>query len=113
MTFAVALSLGAFAYAHPGGPRGHHRDGLDSLTKDLNLTADQQAKVQPILDAAKPKLQTIRQDAMSKAKAVLDNSVAQIRPLLTSDQQTKLDAIIKARQDMMNAAKELHAAKSE
>ena len=48
---------------------------------------------------------------MTKAKAVIDDSVSQIRPLLTSEQQTKLDAIVKAHQDMMNAMKELHDAK--
>jgi len=36
--------------------------------------------------------------------------VSQIRPLLTPDQQKKLDDIQKAHQDMMNAHKELHDA---
>jgi hypothetical protein len=41
---------------------------------------------------------------------VIDSTLSQIRPLLTADQQTKLDAIQKAHQDMMNARKELHDA---
>jgi uncharacterized membrane protein (DUF106 family) len=76
----------------------------------LNLTADQQTKVQPILDATKPQLAAIHQEAMQKTKNVMDGAVSQIRPILTADQQTKLDAIQKAHQDMMNAAKELHEA---
>ena len=46
-------------------------------------------------------------------KAVMDNTLSQIRPLLTADQQKKLDAIQKAHQDVMNAHRELHDATQE
>ena len=46
-------------------------------------------------------------------KTVMDSTLSQIRPLLNADQQTKLDAIQKAHQDMMNAHKELHDAMQE
>jgi len=49
---------------------------------------------------------------MTKAKAVMDASLTQIRPLLTQEQQTKLDGIVKAHEDMHNAMKELHDAKA-
>ena len=64
----------------------------------------------PILDAAKPQIAAIHQEAMQKTRSVIDGALSQIRPLLTAQQQTKLDAIQKAHQDMMNAAKELHQA---
>jgi len=109
---AGAIALGGFAMvqaqAGPGG-RGH-AFGLQGITKQLDLTSDQQTKVQPVLDAAKPQLAAIHQEAMQKAKGVIDSSLSQIRPLLTADQQKKLDAIQKAHQDMMNAHKELHDA---
>jgi hypothetical protein len=47
---------------------------------------------------------------MQKMKTVMDSSLSQIRPLLTAEQQKKLDDIQKAHQDMMNAHKELHDA---
>jgi hypothetical protein len=111
------IALGGFALVQAGDPAAtgphdwHHGSPLDHITADLNLTADQKAKVQPILDEAKPQIAAIHQDAMQKSKAIMDSTMSQIRPLLTPDQQTKLDAIQKAHQDMMNAAKELHAAK--
>jgi len=40
----------------------------------------------------------------------MESTLSQIRPLLTADQQKKLDAIQKAHQDMMNAHKELQDA---
>src|SRR6266513_1703751 len=111
---AGAIALGGFVVvqAQPGsGGAGHwhgHAFGLRGITEKLDLTADQQTKVQPILDQAKPQIAAIHQEAMQKAKTVIDSTLSQIRPLLNADQQTKLDAIQKAHQDMMNARKELH-----
>jgi len=116
---ASAIALGGFValQAQPG-PGGHgpwhgHKFGLNGITEKLNLTSDQQTKVQPILDAAKPQIRAIHQEAMQKMKAVMDNTLSQIRPLLTADQQKKLDAIQKAHQDVMNAHRELHDATHE
>ena len=108
---AGAIALGGFAIvqaqAGPGGCPHGHAFGLQHLTEKLNLTADQQTKVQPILDAAKPQIVAIHQEAMQKMHTVMDSTLSQVRPLLTADQQKKLDAIQKAHQDMMNAHKEL------
>jgi Spy/CpxP family protein refolding chaperone len=115
LTVIAAIALGAFSFAQAqpsGGPHGgRHMNPLWEMTSSLNLTDAQKAKVQPIVDQAKPQLQTIHQEAMTKAKAVIDASITQIRPLLTPEQQTKLDAIIKAHEDLHNAMKELHEAK--
>jgi Spy/CpxP family protein refolding chaperone len=115
---AGAIALGGFiitqAQAGSGAGCGHgHAFGLQGITDKLNLTADQQTKVQPILDATKPQIATIHQEAMQKMKTVMDGALSQIRPLLTPDQQKKFDAIQKAHQDMMNAHKELHQATQE
>jgi len=116
---AGAIALGGFVVvqAQPGpggGGRWHgHGFGLQGITEKLNLTSDQQTKVQPIIDGAKPQIAAIHQEAMQKMKAVMDSTVSQIRPLLTPDQQKKLDEIQKAHQDMMNAHKELHDAMQE
>jgi Spy/CpxP family protein refolding chaperone len=119
---AGAIALGGFVvvYAQPGpgspcgAGSGHgHAFGLKGITDKLNLTADQQTKVQPILDAAKPQIAAIHQEAMQKMKTVMDGTVSQIRPLLNPDQQKRLDDIQKAHQDMMNAHKELQNAMQE
>jgi len=61
------------------------------MTENLNLTPEQKTKVQPIIDQAKPQIENIRREAMQKTKAVMDNLRAQIRPMLTPDQQKKLE----------------------
>jgi len=116
---AGAIALGGFAVVqaepgHGGGGCWHgHGFALERLTKGLDLTADQQAKVQPILDQAKPQIAAIHEEAMQKMKAVIDSTTSQIRPLLTPEQQKKFDAIQKAHHDMMNAQKQLHEATQE
>lgn len=115
ITLAAAFALSGLNFAQaqpPAGPHGGwHLNPLEEMTNSLSLTDAQKAKVQPIVDQAKPQLQAIHQEAMTKAKVVMDTSIAQIRPLLTPEQQTKLDGIIKAHEDMHNAMKELHDAK--
>jgi periplasmic protein CpxP/Spy len=111
-----AIALGGFAIAQAeGGPGRWHGQGLSlqHLTKTLNLTSDQQAKVQPILNQAKPQIIAIHKDAMQKTQAVMATTMSQIRPLLTPEQQTKFDAVQKARQDMRDAQQELHNAMKE
>src|ERR1044071_2759287 len=113
---AGAIALGGFVVvqAQPGPDgSGHwrgHAFGLKGITDNLNLTADQQTKVQPILDAAKPQIAAIHHEAMQKMHTVMNDTLSQMRPLLDADQQKKLDAIEKAHQDMRNASKQLHDA---
>jgi hypothetical protein len=87
--------------------------GLREFTDKLDLTAEQQTRVQPILDQAKPQIAAIHQEAMQKMKTAIDSALSQIRPILTADQQKKFDAIQKAHQDIMNAQKALHEATQE
>jgi Spy/CpxP family protein refolding chaperone len=122
LTFATAgaIALGGFAWVnaqdsaggvggHQGGWRGH-RFGMEHLTKSFNLTPDQQTKVQPLLDQARPQIIAIHKDARQKTQAIMDKTMSQIRPILTADQQAKFDALQKARQDMRTAMQELHSA---
>ncbi len=99
VTVLSALALGGSAFANDPsdanydrhGGRGFRHNPLERITDDLNLTADQQTKVQPILDQARPQLEQIHREAMEKTRAVMQNTMAQIRPLLTPEQQQKLD----------------------
>lgn len=117
---ACGLTLGGLTYLkakEPGengpGPMHPHRmmgNPLEHLSEKLDLTADQKAKVQPIIDQAKPQIEAIHQEAMEKMRAIMESSGAQIRPLLTPQQQQKFDAMKKAHQDMHKAMQEMHDA---
>jgi Spy/CpxP family protein refolding chaperone len=120
----VGLALASLVYLQakePGehGPKPEHGPGphhmmmgnpFDHFTKDLNLTDDQKTKVQPIIDQTKPQMAAIHKEAMEKMHALLESAGAQIRPLLTPEQQVKFDAMKKAHDDMRKAMEEMHDA---
>jgi Spy/CpxP family protein refolding chaperone len=120
MMAVVVLVLGGFAVAFadidagpgPGDHRGWHGHGLaiEHMTKALKLTPEQQAKVQPIVDQTRPQIMAIHREAMEKTHAAIDQALSQIRPLLTPEQQKKLDDLKKAHEDMRKAQEELRAA---
>jgi Spy/CpxP family protein refolding chaperone len=100
LTAISALSLGSAAFAQDQdttgqeqheGRGGRRHEPLERMTEKLNLTPEQKAKVQPILDQAKPKIAAIHQEAMQKMKTVMDETIAQLRPMLTPEQQKQLD----------------------
>jgi Spy/CpxP family protein refolding chaperone len=112
----VTVSIGLAqdpADKHNDGPRRwqHKRgDRVEHLTKALDLTPDQQAKVKAIFEQAKPQIKAAREEGREKAQAIRENIRSQIRPILTPAQQTKWDAMQKAREDMRKAREEMRAA---
>ena len=91
-----------------GGPGQH----LERLTETLDLTPEQKAKIQPIIEQARPQIRAIHQEAMQKTQAVMENAMAQMRPLLTPEQQKKADELKTAHQNLRKARKEMHEAKA-
>ena len=82
-----------------GGHRGMGpTQRVERLAKQLNLTSDQQAKVQGILQKQQTSMQNIRQDSSlspqdrrTKMMDIRSATDAQIRAVLTADQQQKWD----------------------
>jgi len=85
------------------GGRHHHGmpstdDQLKHLTKKLNLSDDQQAKVKPILEEQRSQMEQLRadnsgsrQDRWKKMREIHENSDNQIKSLLNEDQQKQFD----------------------
>jgi Spy/CpxP family protein refolding chaperone len=84
------LAAPGLLYAHCGscgvgdaksGAKGSmDQEPLAMMTKELNLTADQQAKIKAIKEDAHKQMESMHKDVHSKISAVL-----------TKDQQTKLE----------------------
>ena len=106
--FAVAVIAGFNMGQAQGLAAGRHfRDHshiLEKVAMGLNLSADQRAKVEPVIVDAVPQISAIEAEARKKKYGVVDTALAKIRPALTPEQQQKLDELQKARED-------LHAAK--
>jgi protein CpxP len=115
---ALLISTGVFAQDQTTGTAtqeqqqkqqkwGGHRHGgkmkdpqarLDRMSKVLNLTDDQKAKIKPILDNENQQMQALKsdtssaqQDRRAKMMDIHKSTMDQIRPILNSDQQAKLD----------------------
>ncbi|HEX4085527.1 MAG TPA: hypothetical protein VHY22_11485 [Chthoniobacteraceae bacterium] len=93
-----------------GEAGGHHHGGhggamnadgmLKHMTKALDLTADQQSKIKPILDTEVSAVQSAREDTASapkdkfaKIRDARETANSQITAVLTPDQQTKFEAM--------------------
>src|ERR1700690_2681806 len=102
---AVALCSAALcatpmmAQGGGGGGRGgmDHDAQLAQLTTTLTLSADQQAKIKPILVADAAKMQALMTaqdpDMRTKMTTIRTDEHAAIKALLTADQATKYDAM--------------------
>jgi len=91
---------------HPGPPDPAQR--TQELSKKLNLTSDQQTKVQDILQSEHSQMESLHQDSSlsqqdrhSKMMDIRNNSDTQIRRLLDSTQQKKWDEMQAKREQWM------------
>jgi Spy/CpxP family protein refolding chaperone len=93
-----------------GGRRGPMSpdDQLKRMTKDFNLTADQQTKIKPILVDAQKKMEDRRSDPSAdrqtmrqKMMQIRQNTNDQVRALLDDKQKEKFDKQEQERQDRM------------
>src|SRR5260370_39688888 len=105
--FAVSVIAGLNVGQDQGIAAGRHwRDqafALEKVVMVLNLSTEQRARVEPFIVDAGPRMTAIEADARKRKHDVIDNTLVQIRPLLTQDQQKKLDDLQKAREDLHNA----------
>lgn len=73
----------------------------EHLRRTLGLSADQEKKVAPIVDATSAKLETIRVETAERVRTVMEDSKKEIAPLLTPEQQKKLDQLESEHRKMM------------
>ena len=110
LVFVAGAATGAFLGLHhlthhivlgpphsgdvPGRMREHFR-------RALGLTAEQENKIAPIIDATSAKLETIRVETAERVRTVMEESKRQVAPLLTPEQQKKLDKLDSEHRKMM------------
>ncbi len=107
LAMAVAIG-GASAWAQMGegmaGSMGGHGQPMNAdqrlqmMTKQLNLTADQQEKIKPMLESQNQQMQALHQDTslsqedrMSKMQQIRQSTNEQIKSVLNPDQQQKFE----------------------
>jgi Spy/CpxP family protein refolding chaperone len=110
LVFVAGVATGAFLGLHHlthhvilGPPHsGDVPDRMrEHLRRALSLTAEQENKIAPIVDATSAKLETIRVETAERVRTVMEDSKKEIAPLLTPEQQKKLDKLDSEHRKMM------------
>ena len=73
----------------------------EHLRRSLDLTPEQEAKVAPIVEATSAKLEAIRVETAERVRTVMEESKKEVAPLLTPEQQKKLDNLESEHRKMM------------
>jgi protein CpxP len=96
----AGVCAAGLALAEPQQPQRSPEHRMQMLSKRLNLTADQQAKLLPIMTDRQQQIRAIFQDSsltkedrMAKMKAVRKDSNAKIEALLTNDQRQNFEQL--------------------
>ena len=81
---------------------------MQMMAKRLNLTADQQSQIQPIVADEMSQMMGLRNDSslaprdrMQKMRSIHEDSNAKIKAILTPDQRTQFDAMQQQQRDRM------------
>lgn len=73
----------------------------EHLRRTLGLTAEQEKKIAPIVDATSARLEAIRVETAERVRKVMEESKKDVAPLLTPEQQQKLDKLESEHRKMM------------
>jgi Spy/CpxP family protein refolding chaperone len=88
--------------SEPGPPGAAQigRNWMAHLTERLNLTADQQTKIEPILADAAAKIQALHRTEVEQGSQIFKSANSQISALLTPAQQVELQKMETEREKM-------------
>ena len=117
IAFLAGAAAGAFFTFHNArhwrSAYGHHPHLLtehlrDRISSELDLTPQQLAKVQPILDRAGKQLQNIRDETGAKVRQVMAETDRALQPELTDAQRARLEKIQQSAHERKGARRGPH-----
>lgn len=98
LAFFAGMAVGVFGAAHqvrrfmfehhPPHFRGRM---AEHLRRELRLTPEQFAKIQPIIQRSADQLDQIRQETNQRVRETIRQAHSEMVPFLTPDQKTRLD----------------------
>ncbi len=94
---ALTYGLGPH-FARPPNPQQMKRLWMIQLVQRLNLTADQQAKIQPILAEAETRIQNLHREEVDGGARIIKETDNQIAAVLTPAQNAELQKMEEERE---------------
>ena len=98
---ALTIGLGPHFMHTPGAPQ-MKRLWMRHLVERLNLTSDQQAKIQPILTDAENQIQSLHREEIDHGAQIFKETNDRIAALLTPGQKVELQKIENEREKMFS-----------
>lgn len=80
-------------FHHPPGVAGMGSRIMGQLTRELNLSSDQQDKIRPIVEESAKDIRQAHLDEMGRDSEIIKRTNDQLAPILTADQKAKLDKL--------------------
>jgi Spy/CpxP family protein refolding chaperone len=101
----IALTLGSMHRFTAKAPAGTWEQSvMRNLNNKLNLTPEQEEKVRVPIHEAIERLRAVRQKTVQENNEAFDQTLAGLAPLLTTEQQQKLDEFRAHRMARLRAA---------
>lgn len=92
----VSLTIGMSPrFRHSPGAQQMKARMLMSLTRRLNLTPDQQTRIQPILADIAMQMQAVHREEVGRISQIMEKADSQMASILTPEQQTELQRMQK------------------
>jgi Spy/CpxP family protein refolding chaperone len=85
-----ALTLAFRPHLRPPGADQMKDHLLTHLTHRLNLTSDQQAKIDPIISDVVKQMETVHREEVGRMSKIIETMNQQVTPILTPEQQAEL-----------------------
>jgi Spy/CpxP family protein refolding chaperone len=86
-----SVMAGSARRSGPSSPAEHNARVVDSMTKDLGLTPDQQKQLLAILEQTGAKYKAVHEQVAPQMDAIRKEGRDQIRGILSSDQRAKFE----------------------
>ncbi|HET7060622.1 MAG TPA: hypothetical protein VFI43_00425 [Nitrosospira sp.] len=100
---AGILFASAIGHAQKDGGSADGKKGLDRMSKELGLSADQRSKVEAIFEVERRKVEAIFNEERQKLQVVQQDTRTSLEGVLTPEQMNKLDQ--KMRENAKNGTK--------
>jgi Spy/CpxP family protein refolding chaperone len=89
-----ALTMALSSHSHrPPSPSKIEKLIMMRMTRELNLTSDQQDKIRPIVGEAAKEFQEVHRDEVRRVSQIIKLTNDQITPLLSSGQKAQMDKL--------------------
>jgi Spy/CpxP family protein refolding chaperone len=96
----LTIGLGPHFASAPPGAQEMRNHWMIRLTHRLNLTDDQQTKIQPIIFKAEADIQAVHHDDIGHISSIMKTANANIAQVLNSDQRAELQKMEQDRERM-------------